>query len=320
MAAYVRGARHPRGSSTGQDIMESGLLPADSDFRMYSYRHYGSLPGMDISYLLDGASYHTDRDTAARLTPGCVQVCHARSLAGTGQLRSRDQEEASQVTSFWGIFREALEAVWLKGGLAMHHRTGGLGMCPALCRIAWRCGSAFTVALNAPSLNRGRHMHCARDTQQCHSGTSFLGFGRDIDRQASQSRLVSVCPPVPSRVPHWAAFSARLLSAPRPPGAGRQHNGRDPRAGQAPCGARSEAAANGRRRQRHLLRLPRPFHGVRLRKSRLCEPRLRPGSLLPDPVGVELTSRHQRSALLVRCCTCGPAWWHGLTTDCSPDV
>ena len=52
----------------------AGLLPADSDYRMFSYKHYGSLPGLDIAFLLDGAAYHTDRDTVDRLRPGTVQV------------------------------------------------------------------------------------------------------------------------------------------------------------------------------------------------------------------------------------------------------
>lgn len=108
VAAYARGAKHARGAVIGQDIFESGasrratasdlqnvihaatltlrsqittldiictgLLPADSDYRMFSYKHYGSLPGLDIAFLLDGAAYHTDRDTLERLRPGTVQV------------------------------------------------------------------------------------------------------------------------------------------------------------------------------------------------------------------------------------------------------
>jgi hypothetical protein len=41
---------------------------------MFSYKHYGSLPGLDIAFLLDGAAYHTDRDTVDRLRPGTLQV------------------------------------------------------------------------------------------------------------------------------------------------------------------------------------------------------------------------------------------------------
>lgn len=57
-------------------LRHTGLLPADSDYRMFSYKHYGSLPGLDIAFLLDGAAYHTDRDTVDRLRPGTLQVIY----------------------------------------------------------------------------------------------------------------------------------------------------------------------------------------------------------------------------------------------------
>lgn len=62
--------------SGGESLLwrHAGLLPADSDYRMFSYKHYGSLPGLDIAFLLDGAAYHTDRDTVDRLRPGTLQV------------------------------------------------------------------------------------------------------------------------------------------------------------------------------------------------------------------------------------------------------
>ena len=72
--AYAQSAKYPRGASLGQDIFDTGLLPADSDYRMYSYEHYGTLPGLDIAFLLDGAAYHTDRDTPARIRAGTLQV------------------------------------------------------------------------------------------------------------------------------------------------------------------------------------------------------------------------------------------------------
>jgi len=41
---------------------------------MFSYQHYGNLPGLDIAFLLDGAAYHTDRDTVDRIRRGTLQV------------------------------------------------------------------------------------------------------------------------------------------------------------------------------------------------------------------------------------------------------
>lgn len=57
-----------------QDIFDMGLLPADTDFRMFSYGRQGAWPGLDIAFLLDAAAYHTDRDTTARIRRGTLQA------------------------------------------------------------------------------------------------------------------------------------------------------------------------------------------------------------------------------------------------------
>lgn len=46
----------------------------DTDFRMFSAQHHGSLPGIDIAYIMDGAAYHTYQDTVHRMRAGTVQV------------------------------------------------------------------------------------------------------------------------------------------------------------------------------------------------------------------------------------------------------
>lgn len=86
IAAYARSAKHPRGAVIGQDIFESGLLPADSDYRMYSSRHYGRLPGLDVAFLLDGTAYHTDRDTVDRIRPGTIQAMGENVVAAAPEI------------------------------------------------------------------------------------------------------------------------------------------------------------------------------------------------------------------------------------------
>ena len=71
---------HTTGSLRGtlvfptQDIFDMGLLPADTDFRMFSYGRQGAWPGLDVAFLLDAAAYHTDRDTTARIRSGTLQA------------------------------------------------------------------------------------------------------------------------------------------------------------------------------------------------------------------------------------------------------
>lgn len=46
----------------------------DTDFRMFSSDYHGSLPGIDIAQVLDGAAYHSHHDTIERLRKGTIQV------------------------------------------------------------------------------------------------------------------------------------------------------------------------------------------------------------------------------------------------------
>lgn len=69
--AWANHAPHPHGSSVGQDLFQSGLIPSDTDFRIY--RDHGKIPGIDLAYVRNGYVYHTLHDTPEMIGPGCVQ-------------------------------------------------------------------------------------------------------------------------------------------------------------------------------------------------------------------------------------------------------
>ncbi|KAL0027903.1 hypothetical protein WJX79_001663 [Trebouxia sp. C0005] len=71
---YAKAAPHARGQVFGQDLMDAQIIPADTDYRMFSYKYYGSLPGVDIAFLLDSSAYHTHNDSPDRIRPGTVQA------------------------------------------------------------------------------------------------------------------------------------------------------------------------------------------------------------------------------------------------------
>lgn len=69
--AYAASASRPFASSLAQDIFRSGLVPGDTDFRIF--RDYGGLAGLDLAWVARGHVYHTGLDTAERVPPGSLQ-------------------------------------------------------------------------------------------------------------------------------------------------------------------------------------------------------------------------------------------------------
>jgi hypothetical protein len=55
-----------------------GLIPADTDYSMFSYKKnaVGQWPGIDVAFMLDSEAYHTTRDTVDRIRAGTLQVWH----------------------------------------------------------------------------------------------------------------------------------------------------------------------------------------------------------------------------------------------------
>ncbi|XP_022725833.1 endoplasmic reticulum metallopeptidase 1-like [Durio zibethinus] len=68
---YAQSAKYPMANSAAQDIFP--VIPGDTDYRMFS-QDYGSIPGLDIIFLLGGYYYHTSYDTVDRLLPGSIQA------------------------------------------------------------------------------------------------------------------------------------------------------------------------------------------------------------------------------------------------------
>ena len=82
--SYAMNARYPFASIVGQEIFQSGLIPSDTDFRIF--RDYGGLVGIDIAYASNGYVYHTRHDNSTIIPDGSIQRAGDNVLAVTKAL------------------------------------------------------------------------------------------------------------------------------------------------------------------------------------------------------------------------------------------
>jgi hypothetical protein len=85
--AYARAVPRPYGSVLGQDLFQSGIVPSDTDFRVY---RDGGLRGLDLATVRDGYAYHTALDRPERIPAGTVQHVGTTMLALARDLGAAD--------------------------------------------------------------------------------------------------------------------------------------------------------------------------------------------------------------------------------------
>ncbi|BFZ17006.1 hypothetical protein BsWGS_20045 [Bradybaena similaris] len=69
--AYIEAAPHPHASVLGQEIFQTGVIPADIDFRIF--RDYGKIPGIRVAHTKNGYVCHSRNDLSQFIPAGCMQ-------------------------------------------------------------------------------------------------------------------------------------------------------------------------------------------------------------------------------------------------------
>ena len=125
---YASHAAYPYASIVGQEIFQSGLIPSDTDFRVF--RDYGGMVGIDIAYASNGYVYHTSHDTASIIPDGSMQrggenfLAIILALSNSPYLIHKEEYKQGKVVFFdlfgWYmvIFPQAMET-WLNYGCVL---------------------------------------------------------------------------------------------------------------------------------------------------------------------------------------------------------
>lgn len=68
---YARSVPHPYGQAIGEELFQSGVIPSDTDFRIF--RDFGNMSGFDLAHYKNGYVYHTEYDDLSRVEPAVLQ-------------------------------------------------------------------------------------------------------------------------------------------------------------------------------------------------------------------------------------------------------
>lgn len=78
---HYHAVRRPFAQVSSEEIFQSGLIPSDTDFRIF--RDYGGIVGLDFAHIAKGYRYHTKYDHARFLSQGFIQRTGENILALT---------------------------------------------------------------------------------------------------------------------------------------------------------------------------------------------------------------------------------------------
>ncbi|KAI4469139.1 metallopeptidase m28 family member [Holotrichia oblita] len=104
LETYSEEVPYPYASSLAQEIFQSGVIPGDTDYRIF--RDFGNLSGLDFAWSSNGYVYHTKFDTLDQVPLGSLQrtgdniLSLARGMAQGHQLADIENHRAGNLVFF----------------------------------------------------------------------------------------------------------------------------------------------------------------------------------------------------------------------------
>ncbi|XXQ37585.1 leucine--tRNA ligase [Plasmodiophora brassicae] len=161
--AYAEAAPHPHADVVGQDLFGSGVVPSDTDFRVYAEN--GNIGGLDMLYYENSWLYHTKHDTIDAITPGSLQHTGDNVLSTIRHIMesqlflnlNEDGDEIKQPAVYFTLKpfgymicvtgRTAMQIEWIAiiWTLAYYARLMAWGVVPRLYRAVLRSCQRFDV-------------------------------------------------------------------------------------------------------------------------------------------------------------------------------
>lgn len=144
---YADSVPYPHGQVLAEDIFQSGLIPSDTDFRIF--RDFGKVPGLDFAHAMNGYVYHTSYDNLDAIPAGTLQHTGDNLLALIKKIAS---SEILSHTEEYGAGRAVYFDIL---GLFMIRYSETAGIVLNLVTVLL---SAFTVMKNVFTIKSGLNL------------------------------------------------------------------------------------------------------------------------------------------------------------------
>ncbi|KAJ0171660.1 hypothetical protein K1T71_012423 [Dendrolimus kikuchii] len=145
LAAYRRVVRIPNAQGMGEFLFSSGLIPSDTDFRIF--RDFGNIHGIDIAFVKWGHVYHTRYDHPDLIREGVIQ-CSGDMLLGLTTELGNMEELAQRATPTAAVYYDYLNIVLISYSLpasyAVDFGIALFGMC-TVSYYVWLVGPRWST-------------------------------------------------------------------------------------------------------------------------------------------------------------------------------